>query len=141
MSDVSRAASRRGGQAVLSMVFLIGGIVVLVALALAFLVTSFINSTYGFQLGERAKAVAAAGAYDAMMRLARNKDLLKPSGSYSVSLGSDTASVTLTNDPSASAQATIVSTATVANRTRSVRAVVSRDSNTGQITLTSWRQI
>ena len=128
----------RTGQAVLSLVFLIGGIVVLVALTLAFLVTSFLNSTYGFQVGERAKVVAASGVYDALARLSRNKDL--SSSGYSVPLGSDAAIVSVTQPLPDTGLVTIVSTATVLNRTRTVRAVVSRDSNTGQIVLTSWQQ-
>jgi len=114
--------------------------VVLVALTLAFLATSFVNSTYGFEIGERAKAVAAAGAYDALIRLERNKDLSPSGGSYNLPLGSDSATVSVTQSSPTSGQVTIVSTATIVGRTRSVRAVVSRDSNTGQITLTSWQQ-
>ncbi len=89
-----------------------GGLIVLMALTLVFLSQSFLTSSYGFQSSERAKAVAASGVYDAMLRLTRNKDL---SESYSMPLGSYSASITVTQDTPGSGFVTIVSTSTVSN--------------------------
>jgi len=127
------------GQGVLALVFLIGGITALVGLSVAFLATSFVNSTYGFQAAQRAEIVASAGVYDALMRLARDKDCCTPSN-YSVPVGNDTADVTITQNSPAAGQATINSQATVSSRQRRIRAVVSIDSNSGLVTPLSWNQ-
>lgn len=126
-----------GGQAILSLVFLIGGIIVLIGLTVAFFATSFINVASGFQAAERAKFTAASGAYDALMRLARAKDL---SGSYIVPVGGLSAAVTITQFPSAGS-VEIISAATVSNRDRKVRAVVSRNATSGEMSLFSWGYI
>lgn len=128
--------TQRTGQAVLSLIFLMGGIMVMVGLTLAFIATSFVNSAYGFQASQRAQAVASSGIYDALMRLARDKDF--SDADYSVPLGDDSASVTVTQDSPVVGQATIVSIATVSRRKRQVRAVVSRNASTSRIVVVSW---
>lgn len=122
------------GQAVLSSIFLIGGIAVAVALSLSFLVTSFINSAYGLRISQRAEAVASSGAADAMMRLLRNKGY---SGSYSVSIGSDSYTVTVAQNSPVAGEITITSVATILLRTRTVTVVVSRNATSGLIAVIS----
>ena len=126
---------RKNGQAVLPLVFLMGGLIALMALTLVFLAQSFLVSSYGFQISERAKAVAASGVYDALLRLARNKDL---SGPYSLPLGDYSAGVTVTQLPLLG-RVTITSASTISGRERNVTVIASRSSNTGQITLISWQ--
>ncbi|MBI4087547.1 MAG: hypothetical protein HY434_01830 [Candidatus Liptonbacteria bacterium] len=133
---MSELLHSRRAQAVLSLVFLIGGIIVLAGLTLAFLANSFLNSTYGFAISERAKAVAASGAYDALMRLARNKDL--STSGYSLSVGSDSATVSVTQDSPATGLVIVTSISTISNRERRVRAVVSRDATSSLIATVSW---
>jgi uncharacterized protein (UPF0333 family) len=130
----------RRGQAALSFVFLVGSIVVLVGVTVGFLASSFVNSVYGFVAAQRALAVADAGARDAHLRLLRNKDLSNTSG-YSVPLGGDTASVTVTQNSPATGLVTAVSTATVSFHTRKLQLVFSVASSTGQVRLISWREI
>ncbi|MDP2598662.1 MAG: hypothetical protein Q8P49_02440 [Candidatus Liptonbacteria bacterium] len=129
------AAARRG-QAVLSLVLLIGGIVVAVGVTLAFLATSFINSAYGYRAAQRAAAVASSGAYDALQRLSRNSAF--SSSGYTLTVGSDSATVTVTQDSPATDQVTITSTATVSLAQKTVRVIVSIDPNTSQTTVVSW---
>ncbi len=126
----------RHGQTVLPLVLLIGGLIVIIALTLVFLSRSFLTSSYGFQIAEKAKAVAASGAYDALVRLTRNKDL---SGTYVLPLGTYSASVTVTQDSPALGQVAITSISTILSRQKKVSVVVSRTSSTGQIVLTSWQ--
>lgn len=127
------------GQAVLSTVFLIGGIIILVGLGLAVLASSFINSTYGFQAALRAQAVASSGIHDGLMQLVRNKDFADVVG-YTVPLGADSAAVTVTQNAPATGEATIYSTATVSQRRRAIKVVVSIDSTYGRVTVVSWQQ-
>ncbi len=126
----------RGGQAALSMVLLIGGIMVLIGFSLVFLSTSFINSAYGNRAAQQAQNVATSGAYDAMIQLARNKDF--SSGGYSVAVGSSTATVVVTQDSPATGEVAIVSTATISLYKKTIRVVVSRNASTSQIVVVSW---
>ena len=127
----------RKGQTALSLVFLIGGIAILVGVTLAFLTTSFLNVSSGFESGQRASAVANAGAEDGMLQLIRNKSFSDVSG-YPVPVGSNSATVTVTQNSPVAGQATIVSNAVVSLYRRQVKAVVSIDSTTGQVNVISW---
>lgn len=128
------------GQAALSLVFLIGILIISMGAGLAFLSSSFLNSGYGFQAANRALAVALAGVEDALMQLARNKDFSAASA-YTVPVGSDSASVTVTQGSPVSGQATISSSALVSFRQRKIQAVVSIDSTTGKVSVLSWQLV
>ncbi|OGZ01035.1 MAG: hypothetical protein A2946_03290 [Candidatus Liptonbacteria bacterium RIFCSPLOWO2_01_FULL_53_13] len=117
----------RRAQATLSLVMLIGGISVLMSVALSFLVSSFLNVGIGFEAGERALAAARAGNDDAMLQLVRNKDY---SGDYTFSVGSYAASVSVSQN---TGEATIVSSSTVAGRTKKICTVASVNAETGLI--------
>jgi len=114
----------------------VGGIVVLTGLALAFLATSFVNSAYAFQASQRAEAVASSGVYDALMRLNRNNTA---SSSLSVPIGSDSAAVSITQNSPTAGEVTITSVAAVANRKRTLTVVASVASSTGRVAVVSWR--
>lgn len=128
-------ASKRG-QAALSLIFVIGGIVFVIGITTAFVVTSFLQSTYGFEAANRALAVAGAGVGDAFLQLIRNKDF--SSSGYSIPVGEVQVNVTVAQ---ASGKATITAQATVARSTRKVQAVVSINSTTGEITLLSQEEL
>ncbi|MEK7507858.1 MAG: hypothetical protein AAB602_02115 [Patescibacteria group bacterium] len=130
--------TKNSGQTVLPLVLLMGGLIVLSAITMAFLSRSFLASSYGFQISEKAKAVAASGAYDALIRLTRNKDL---SGAYSLPLGTYSADVSITQDSPVPGQAAITSVSAISGRQRKVSVVVSRSPSTGQIILTYWKYI
>lgn len=130
------------GQAALATVFIIGSMVVLMSATIAFFAASFVNSAYGFQAAERAQAVAYAGAFDALMQLDRNKDFSTslPPYYYTMSIGSDSATVVVTQNIPNSNEVTITSSATVSFRQRKVVVVASRNSTTSQIFVVSWMQ-
>ncbi len=123
------------GQAIIALVLFIGGIITVLALAIAFLTNSFINTTAGFQAAEKAQAVATAGAQDALTRLNRNKSL---SGIYKVSTDGDSATVTVSQDTPTTTLVTILSSSTVSMRQKVIKVIVSRDPVDGTITLISW---
>ncbi len=127
----------RPGQAFLSLVILIGVIVVLIGVTLAFLATSFVDTGYGYQASVQAEAVATSGAQDGLLRLDRG-DLTYPA-SYNLSVGSNTAAVTITKDSPSAGYFTVLSTATVSNRTRKVSVVAAYNASTSQIAVTSWQ--
>ena len=125
----------REGQAVLALVFLIGGIITLIGLTLASLATSFIGSTSGFETAEKVQAVTTGGAYDALLRLSRAKGL---SGTYTVPGLDASAVVTVTQDSPSTGLITITSSSTISRRERRIRVVVSRTATSGEIGLVSW---
>ncbi len=138
------ALQNLGGQAALSFVFLIGIIIALIGVTLAFLTMSFLNSSYGFQASQQALAVASGGAEDALLRLVRNKDFSSPLG-YCVPQGmlpcGDGAAQVTVQNPSGSNQATVISQGLLNRRTKSVQVIVSVASGTGGVQVVSWQQI
>jgi len=136
--ESSLAEGRRSctaGQAVLALVFIIGGLIALMGLTMAFLATSFINIAAGFQAAEGAAALANSGAEDALMRLSRAKNT---STTYSMPIDGNSVSVTITQNSPSSGLVTIISSSTVSRRERRVRVVVSRNATSGAISLVSW---
>lgn len=127
--------SRKAGQAALGMVLLIGGVIVLIASTMAFLVFSYLNSTFGYQASQRAYAAAASGADDGVMRLLRNKDF--SSAGYSLPVGSSTATVSITQNSPASRQVTIDSQATVSFYSRRIKTIADVNATSGEVTVIS----
>ncbi len=130
----------RRAQAVLSLVFLIGGIITFVSVTLAFITLSFINASSGFEKANRALAVAAAGTSDALLRLTRNKDFVSATP-YTVPVDSFSASVTVAPNTPILGEATIVSAAIVSFYERRVQAVVSVTPSTGEVQVVSLGEI
>lgn len=113
-----------------------GGIIIVLGVTLAFLSFSFINSSFGVQASQRAEAVATGGARDALVQLARDTNF--SSVGYTVPVGTDQATVTVTQGAPAASQVTIISTATIMNYTRRAQVIVAVNANTGQVGVLSW---
>ncbi|HUX35435.1 MAG TPA: hypothetical protein VMV71_00185 [Candidatus Paceibacterota bacterium] len=134
------ALSPRRGQAALSFVFLIGIITLSIGVTVALLAASFLNSGYGFQSANKAMSLAYAGAEDALMRLARNKDFSSVSA-YSVPVGSDSASVTVNQNSPVTGEAKIISTATSFFQQKKIQVIVAINSTTGEVDVISWQSL
>src|SRR3989344_953090 len=83
--------SSRRGQMTLPFVLLIGGIIVEVAIAGAFVTYFLSNSGYGERLSMRATAASESGVRDAMIRITQNKELVADATktSYTVYVSQD----------------------------------------------------
>ncbi|MBI5220528.1 MAG: hypothetical protein HY978_01665 [Candidatus Liptonbacteria bacterium] len=127
------------GQAALSLVFLIGGIIILIGVTVAFLSFSSVNTSFGFQSAQSAEDVAAAGANDALLQIVRNKSFA--SAGYAMPLGSNSATVTVAQNSPATNQATITSQATVSGYVRKLQVVVEINATTGQTSILSWQSL
>jgi len=127
---------KRNGQSALFLAILIGGLIILIAATIAFLVFTFISSSLGFRAATRAQNVAAAGVDDALIRLIRNKDFASASP-YALLLDGSSAAITVLRTQG---KATIFSTASVAGYTRGIRAVASVDQATGEVNVVSREQ-
>ncbi|MDO8574441.1 MAG: hypothetical protein Q7R86_02340 [bacterium] len=64
---------KKDGQAAISMIFLIGGTILLIGVTLAFLIFSFITSAFGFKAANQALGIALGGANDALLRISSNR--------------------------------------------------------------------
>jgi hypothetical protein len=128
------------GQSLLALVILIGGIVFAVGIALALITAAFVNSTYGYQTSEQAEAVATAGAEDALLQITRNNQF-STSGSYSLPVGSSTATISVTQNSPSTGLDTVISQATAGLRIRKIQVVVSINPATGQSSIVSWNEV
>jgi hypothetical protein len=127
------------GQMFVGMVLLIGSIIAVVGFLVLFLSGSLVNTSYGVKAEAVAQAAATAGANDAMLQLDRNSFSSFPI-TYTLPVGSTTATINVnTNTPSAGF-ITVTSTATFANHVKVLRAIFSVDSST-QVNLVSWQNI
>lgn len=141
-----QALRPRSGQAALSLVFLIGGIALLVSVTMAVIAIGFLNSTFAFQSANRAYANATSGAQDALLKLARNDSFSDLTG-YEVPYVeggclSNCAFVTVDQvDPYPSKRVEIISTATVFSSTRKIKVVVAIDPNNGEVSVSSWTNL
>lgn len=125
----------RRGQAALSIVFLIGGIVFVAGISISLFAFSFLNAGFGFEAVQRITAANAAGISDALMRLDRSK--IFSSAGYTIPVGEDTVTVTVTQGQPATNQATITAQTSLRFRSRTTQAVVQVHPTTGQLTLLS----
>lgn len=138
MAQDRRNISRRSGQAFLSTILLMGGIMVVISVTVAYLAISFMDSGYGLQSSQIADAVATAGANDAFLKLVRNNAF---SSNYALAVQNNTANITVTQNSPSQGLVTVLSVATVGGRTRKINLVVSVTSSTGQSSLVSWQQV
>ncbi len=131
-------AGRQGsltGQATLSFILLVSGVVLEIAVAGSF-VAYFMNSAgFGERLSARALAAAQAGIDDAMLQIVRNKEFAAGEGaSYDFTVGSDSVSVTVTRTTDGAAGVyvfTVTSTGTAGTRERRLVARVVANQITG----------
>jgi len=109
-------------------------------IAIAVFTASYVTSTYGYETSEQAQAVAIGGAEDALLLLARNSSYSVPGG-YVISIGSSTATVSITQNSPSVGFATILSQGTIASRVRKVQVIVSINGTTGQASVVSWNEV
>jgi uncharacterized protein (UPF0333 family) len=138
---------RRDGQLTLPFVLLIGGIIVEVAIAGAFVTYFLSNSGYGERLSIRAGAAAESGVRDAMVKITQNKEFLSNGGeaTYSVSVSTentDNALVTVTRSDSGTKYLYVVtSLGTAVSRQKKYVARIYVDAVTGQTELESVKEV
>lgn len=129
------------GQATLSFVLLIAGIILEVAIA-GSIVSYFLSvSGFGERLAARALAAAGAGIEDAKMQIARNKEFAALGAtSYTFTVGSDTAGVTVSrtvDDQNGTYLYTVVASGVASSRERRLSATLVVKQVSGAVELTS----
>jgi hypothetical protein len=127
------------GQAFLSLIFLIGAIVALAGITLAFFANSFVDTGYGYQASTQAEAIATSGAEDGLLQLNRYGSTAP--ASYTLPVGSSTATVTITQGSPSAGYATILSIATITSHTKKIDVVATVNASTSKVSVVSWTEI
>jgi len=107
-------------------------------MTILFFALSFIDSGFGYQASAQAYAAANSGAEEALLQLDRNPSFT--ASAYGVGVGNAKAVVTVTQDSPLPDFITVLSTATVANRTRNIQVVLSKNATTSQLSVVSWQE-
>lgn len=125
----------RYGQAALSMILLIGGIISLIVITLIVMISSY--SSYAFYNTLKALAAANSGIDDALMRIVRDKSFSAPNG-YTINI--DGIEISVVVEQSVNGKVIIISSATFLSYNSKIKAIVSLDDN-GEVRLISRRRI
>lgn len=133
-------ANNERAQTFLALVFLIGGIILLVSMTMAFLTSSFIDTGYGFKASLSAEATAISGAQDAILQLDRNINFSNTSG-YSVGIGSSTATVTVTQNSPSAGFVNILSSANISGHVKKINVILTESTTTDSLGVVSWQEV
>lgn len=127
------------GVSTLPTMLLLGGIIIEIAIAIAFLTYYFNVTNSASRLSAEALATARAGLDDGIIKVVRNKDYSNPSG-YSVTVGNRVATVAVCKDTCVSGKTQVISMASVLNKQRKLEAILTVDATTGQVTVDSIQE-
>ena len=127
------------GQATLSFILLISGLILEIAIAGTFVTYLLSSAGLGERLFARAFTAANSGIRDAQIRIARDRGF---AGTYTLSIDSDTASVSVTRAAVANSYIyTATSTGVAGTRQRKFVAVIVADQTTGLVELKSVTEV
>ena len=128
--------------ATLPVILLVGGLIVEIGIAGAFIAYFLSQSGFGIKLSEEALAAARAGIEDAKIRIVRDKNFNPSPNPYTLTIGNRSAQVTICKDTCAGTDKFQVDSLGIAfNKRRKIRAVIYVNSLTGEVKLESEREI
>lgn len=136
--------------ATLPVVLLVGGLVVEIGIAGAFIAYFLSQSGFGVKLSAEALAMAKAGLQDATMRIVRNKNFIPSPNPYTLTLGNNSVEVTVCKelrtvttacDTAMSGKFEVTALGQALTKRRQLRAILYVDSITGEVKLESQREI
>jgi len=128
--------------ATLPVILLVGGLIVEIGIAGAFIAYFLNQSGFGIKLSEEALAAARAGIQDATIRIVRDKNFNPSPNPYTLTIGNRSAQVTICKDTCAGTDKFQVDSLGIAfNKRRKIRAVIYVNSLTGEVKLESEREI
>jgi uncharacterized protein (UPF0333 family) len=138
------------GAATLPVVLLVGGLVVEIGIAGAFIAYFLSQSGFGLKLSAEALAAAMSGIQDAKMKIVRNKNFIPSPNPYTLTIGNNSAQITVCKDLKTVSTACdtamngkfeITSLGTAFTKYRQVRAILYVDGVTGEVKLESEKEI
>ena len=136
--------------ATLPMVLLVGGLVVEIAIAGAFIAYFLSQSGFGVKLSAEALAAAKAGIQDAKMRIVRNKNFIPSPNPYTLTIGNNSAQITVCKelktvstacDTAMTGKFEITSLGMAFTKRRQVQAILYVASTTAEVKLESENEI
>ena len=126
----------------LSMTLLVGGLIVELGIALAFISYYLVQGGFGLKLSEEALAAARSRVQDATIRIIRDPNFNPSPNPYSITIGSGSAQITVCKDICAGAgKFQVDSLGGVMNKRRQIRAIITVDSQTGRVELESEKEV
>jgi hypothetical protein len=129
------------GIALLPAVLMIGTIMIELGLALTFVIYLSNLSSYGVRLSQEALYAARTGVNDAILRTVRDKNFPSGYSVYTITIGRANVEVTVNKNIPSTNQNTIKAVATVLTRKKTMEAVISIDSNNGEVAIVSFGEI
>lgn len=133
---------RQKAAVTLSMTLLVGGLVVELGIALAFISYYLLQGGIGLKFSEEALAAARSGIQDATMQIIRDSNFNPSPNPYSITIGSASAQITVCKDTCAgTGKFQIDSVGSVINKNRQIRAIIVVDSQTGKVELESEKEV
>lgn len=133
---------KSSGVSTLPTMLLLGGIIIEIAVAIAFLTYYFNITNFATRLSAEALATAKAGLDDGIIKLVRDKNF--SSAGYTVAVGNRSTNVEICNVtcPGLGAdKAKVTSTATAINKKRKLEAVLTIDTVTGKVAVDSIQDV
>ena len=141
---MAAAIFKRGGVSALPTVLLLGGIIIEISIAIAFLTYIFNQTNFAARLSSEALAIAKAGVADAIVRVINNKDcpVAGCPAFYTLSINNRTAAITICKDTCAGIGKTqIESSGAAFLQNRKLRAVLNVNPTTGKVDIESVQEI
>ncbi|MDP3015023.1 MAG: hypothetical protein Q8N28_01250 [bacterium] len=136
--------------ATLPVVLLIGGLIVEIGIAGAFMAYYLAQSGLGVKLSEEALAAGRAGIQDAKIRIVRNKSFAPSPNPYTLTVGNRMAQITVCKelktvstacDTAMTGKYEITSLGMALTKRRQVQSIISVDSLTGEVKIESEKEI
>ncbi|MFH1346691.1 MAG: hypothetical protein ABIH10_00380 [Spirochaetota bacterium] len=135
-------AKKQKAAVTLSITLLVGGLILELGIALAFVSYYLVQGGFGLKLSEEALTAARSGVQDAMVRIVRDSNFNPSPNPYSLTVGSGSAQITVCKDTCAGTDKFQVdSLGSVLTKRRQVRAVIAVDNLTGEAKLESEKEI
>lgn len=128
--------------ATLPVILLVGGLIVEIGIAGAFIAYFLNQSGFGVKLSEEALAAARAGVQDALIRIVRNKNFNPSPNPYTLTIGNRSAQITVCKDTCAGTDKFQVDSLGIAfTKRRQVRAILYVNNLTGEVKLESEKEM
>jgi len=134
----------------LPVVLLIGGLIMEIAIAGAFLAYFLGQSGFGLKLSAEALAAARSGVEDARLKIVRDKNFTASPNPYTMAVGSRSAEVTVCKnfrtvssacDTVMSGKYEVTSLGSAMSKRRQLKAILYIDSTTGEVQLESLNEV
>jgi ABC-type lipoprotein release transport system permease subunit len=123
-------------QTMLSLVFLISGVMIAIGVAVAIIAVSFINSVYAYRSASLVEAMAESGINDAVLRLERNNSY---TGQFVINFSNGSVTVTVSSGPLTN-QDTVTAFSQLASAQQKITAILAIDPTTKVVSVVSWQK-